>query len=261
MKQRRRRRVRNRRYRSRGRLTVLLRFLTFLVICAAIVAALILFFKIQNIVVTGNQRYTQQEIIDCTEVEFGDNMFLLNKHTITGQITKQLPYVESVRISRDLPDTLVITVEECRPAAAVVQADGTWLMSLNGKLLEKVTSAQGSAYPQVTGLELLLPTEGSWMALPEESNATEEQVLALLSELEAQGMAADTQSIDCSDDKELVMAYAGRFQVVMNYDDNFAQDLESLTFAISNLQPNETGTILLNSISSIGKAFFIPDEA
>lgn len=249
MKQRRRPRRRNRRYRGRGRLTVLLRFFSFLVICSAIVAALILFFKIQKIVVSGNQRYTEQEIIGCTEIEYGDNMFLLNKFAITGQIMKQLPYVENVRLSRSLPDTLVITVEECQAAIAVAQSDSTWLMSRNGKLLEKVTAAQGEKYPQLTGVELLLPTEGSQMEFPEEGNATEEQILALLSVLDERGMMGNVQSIDCSDKHELVMGYAERFRVVMNYGDDFSKSMEALEQVIKELQPNETATILLTNVA------------
>ena len=61
------RRPRRRRYHGRGRLTVLTRFLSFLVICSAIAAALILFFKTQNFVVSGNRRYTEQEIIDTMD--------------------------------------------------------------------------------------------------------------------------------------------------------------------------------------------------
>ena len=69
---------RRRRYHGRGRLTVLTRFLSFLLICSAIAAALILFFKTQDFVISGNVRYTEQEVIDSTGVEVGDNMFLLN---------------------------------------------------------------------------------------------------------------------------------------------------------------------------------------
>ena len=125
------RRPRRRRYHGRGRLTVLTRFLSFLVICSAIAAALILFFKTQNFVVSGNRRYTEQEIIDSTGVEIGDNMFLLNKFAISSQITAQLPYIETVSIRRSLPDTLVITVEGVRgggghPAGQCGMAGQQW---------------------------------------------------------------------------------------------------------------------------------------
>ena len=252
------RRPRRRRYHGRGRLTVLTRFLSFLVICSAIAAALILFFKTQNFVVSGNRRYTEQEIIDSTGVEIGDNMFLLNKFAISRQITAQLPYIETVSIRRSLPDTLVITVEECEAVAAILQDNAGWLVSSGGKILEEVTSAQAAQYPQITGVELLMPSVGEMIEFPASGNATEEQVLGLLSALEERGMLGELESIYCSDRDELVMSYDGRFQVVMNYDDNFTQDLEALEEVIAKLQPNETGTIILTNLSE--HINFVPDR-
>ena len=58
----RRKRRRGGRYR-RGRLTVVVRVLSFLLICVAIMAALILFFKVETITVSGAARYTDNEIV------------------------------------------------------------------------------------------------------------------------------------------------------------------------------------------------------
>ena len=250
---------RRRRYHGRGRLTVLIRFLSFLLICSAIAGALILFFKTQNFVVSGNVRYTEQAVIDSTGVEVGDNMFLLNKYAISRQIMKELPYVENVSIRRSLPDTLVIAVEECQ-AVAVIRQDGVgWLISGGGKILEQVTAAQAERYPQISGVELLMPEAGGTMEFPASGNATEEQVLSLLTALEGRDMLGELEGIDCSDSDEMVMEYAGRFRVVMHYDDDFDQDLKMVKEMIPQLQPNEVGTLLLTLMESTGKGYFIPD--
>ena len=249
---------RRRRYHGRGRLTVLTRFLSFLLICSAIAAALILFFKVQTFMVSGNARYTEQEIVESTGVEVGDNMFLLNKYAVSRQITTQLPYIESVSIRRGLPDTLIITVTECEAAAAVAQDGAFWLVSTGGKLLERVAAAQAAQYPRITGVELLMPQTGGRMELPAAGNITEPQLLAMLKVMESRGMLGELESIDCSDSDELVREYAGRFRVIMNYDDDFAQDMESLEEVIANLQPNETGTIILTNLSE--KINFVPDQ-
>ena len=255
-----RRPYRRRRYHGRGRLTVLTRFLSFLLICSAIAGALILFFRVQSFVVSGNHRYTEQEIITSTGVEIGDNMYLLNKYAISREITTQLPYVETVSIRRSLPDTLVISVTECQAAAGIVQDGVGWLLSGSGKILEQVTPAQAERYPEITGVELLMPEVGGSMEFPAAGNATEEQVLGLLAALEGQGVLEKLEGIDCSDSDEMVMSYAGRFRVVMHYDDDFAQDLRSVEQIIPQLQPNQTGTILLTLYDTTGEYRFIPDQ-
>ena len=77
-------------------------------ICGAIVAALSLFFKADQIFVTGASRYSQQQVLQASGIRQGGNLFLLNKHQAAAAITDQLPYVESVRIRRQLPNALRI---------------------------------------------------------------------------------------------------------------------------------------------------------
>ena len=130
-------RKRRRRRRRRGDLSFLYKLVTFFVICGAIVAALAVFFKVDTIEVTGNSRYSAQEVLDSAGLSVGDNMFLLNKYDAAAKITKELPYVSAVRISRRLPDTLVLEVEEIQQPAALETADGVWLVSAGGKVLEQ----------------------------------------------------------------------------------------------------------------------------
>ena len=123
------RRSKYNRKRRQGRFSFLYRILIFVAICGAIAVALALFFKVETISVNGNSRYTTQQIIDAGGIETGDNMFFLNKYTASERITASLPYVETVRISRQLPDTLVITVTECTAPAAIAQDSKLGLLS------------------------------------------------------------------------------------------------------------------------------------
>ncbi len=61
------------RRRRRGSLGPLLRLLSLLLAAVAIVAALTLFFKVDQVLVTGNSRYTQAEIVAASGIEKGDN--------------------------------------------------------------------------------------------------------------------------------------------------------------------------------------------
>ena len=65
-----RRRKSNRR-RRRGSFGFLYKLLSTLAICAVVVAALTLFFRVDTIEVTGTERYTAQEVIDASGVDTG----------------------------------------------------------------------------------------------------------------------------------------------------------------------------------------------
>ena len=72
-------------------------------ICAAVVMALTLFFRVDTIEVTGTERYTEKDVIEASGIQLGDNLFLLNKYEAARSIAEQLPYIdiEDIRIRRE----------------------------------------------------------------------------------------------------------------------------------------------------------------
>ncbi|MFQ9053385.1 MAG: cell division protein FtsQ/DivIB [Oscillospiraceae bacterium] len=122
------RRHRRSRRKRQGNFAFLYRLLTFVMICGAIVAALSLFFKADQIFVTGASRYSQQQVLQASGIRQGRNLFLLNKHQAAAAITDQLPYVESVRIRRQLPNALRIEITECTHPLALEQDGALWLL-------------------------------------------------------------------------------------------------------------------------------------
>ena len=114
-----------------------------LLILAAVVGGCIVFFRVDTIEVQGNSRYTQQEIVEASGVQQGDNMFLLNKFEIIDKMLSQLTYLDDVTIRRGLPSTLKINVTECTVAGVVRNGDTGewWLVSSGGKLLERRDAA------------------------------------------------------------------------------------------------------------------------
>ena len=84
-------RRRNSNRRRRGSFGFLYKVLSMLAICGAIVVAMTLFFRVDTILVTGQQRYTQQEVVDASGIQTGDNLFLLNKYAVADSIARELP--------------------------------------------------------------------------------------------------------------------------------------------------------------------------
>jgi len=239
-------RRRNKRYR-RGRLTIVTRILSFAVICGAIVAALILFFKVESVEITGNERYSDEQIFAVTEIEYGENLFLLNKYAIADEITGRLPYIQSVRFKRSLPNGIVIEVKEGVATAAVEQGDDAWLIAQDGKLLEKIAVGESGDYLRIVGCELLLPTEGTYLAMGEDSRLSQERLLELLDALADKNMLRFTEEINCSDEDKLILSYGGRFDVELLYDADFPKKLLALQLVVDTLEANETGTVILTA--------------
>jgi len=246
--------------RHRGSFGFLYKLLSVLLICAAIITAMTLFFRVDEIAVTGQKRYTAEEIQAASGVELGSNMYLLNKNDVVRSIMRELPYVESIRINRKLPDTLLIEVQEGGRPFALVQDGAAWLISASGKIVEQLPEEEAGQYGLISGCQLLAPSVGTPIALATEYASQQSSLLALLEALDDAGLTENVDGVRLDDLSYLNMDYIGRFTVRMAYGADYGRELEKLTLTLANevVQSNMTGTIDLRLKS--GKVFIIPGQ-
>jgi len=231
--------------RRRGGGGFLYKLLSVLLICTAIILAMTLFFRVDNIVVTGQNRYTAEEIQAACGVELGANMYLLNKYDVRRNIWDQLPYIEDILVNRKLPDTLLIEVRESGRPFVLIQEEIAWLISSSGKIVEQVPEAEAGQYGLISGCELLAPSVGSSIALATEYASQQSSLLDLLAALERAGLTENVDGIRLDDLGCLKMDYIGRFTVRMAYSADYDWELKKLTATLESekIQSNMTGTI------------------
>ena len=227
-----------------------------MLICTAISLALTLFFRIRSIEVSGNDRYTRQEIIDAAGVSEGDNMFLMNKYSAAERIRRALPYIETVQFRRDMPDGLRIIVTECTDPAAIVQDGKAYLLCDTGNIVDEVTPAAAKQRMQVKGLTLTDPAVGQPAKAAEGQELALEQLLTLMQALDQRGMTADVSLLDMSDPAQLTLRYLERFDVQLPREADYGYKLDYLMAVVEKLEVNEKGVI---NMMQEGKARFIPE--
>ena len=238
-------RRRNHNRHKRGRFGFLYKLLSVLAICIVIVIALTLFFRVDTITITGEDRYSESDIIEATGLSTGDNLFLLNKYSIAENLLKKLPYIAEVRINRILPDTLTIDVTESDAVLAVVQEGSAWLISPQGKIVEQRVASAAADLAKIDGCELLAPSVATSIALSTDRSVQQESLLALMAALDEMGMITQVQAIHLDDLTVLSMDYAGRFRVEMPYGAAYPYKLRTLQTILDSgkIESNETGTI------------------
>ena len=251
-----RQRRRNRRS-NRGRFSFLYRLLTFVVICAAIVAALALFFKVEKIQVEGNERYSAEDVVEASGINVGDNLFLMDKYEVAARIHSALNYVETVQISRHLPSTLRITVTECRSTVALEQDEVAFLISGSGKIVDTITIDPDAGYALVTGLVLDKPQLGKTIQADKDNESACRVLLELLERLYAKDMLSDVQAIHLEDASRITIRYLDRFNVIIPWDADLNYKLDYLLAVVEKLEDNDRGTI---NMTQDRKVNFIPDR-
>lgn len=253
------RRSNKRKRRNRGRFGFLYKVLSLIIILVVVAAGCVVFFRVEDITVTGVSQYTAQEIIDASGVEKGDNLFLVGGSRTAQKIYSTLPYVDEVNIRHALPDGLVINVTERIPAAVIQGDEGWWIMDAKGKLLEQVSRPEQAGVAEVTGLTALLPAVGTTLAVEDAESIRLNSLMKLLSALEQRDILDKVSSIDLTSAAEISMVYDGRLTVKMHMTDDFMRQTRVLTEAIAQgiIQPNETGVVDL----TLDQPRFIPQTA
>lgn len=256
------RRNRDRHWRRRGRFSGLYKLLSFLVILTALLVGCVVFFRVNQVTVEGNSRYTDAEIVAASGVELGDNLFLVNKPQTARSITRRLPYVEKVSPVRLLPDTLELRVVESR-AAVVLEVDGVrWLLSRGGKLLEQGDRTLGEGLPLVAGLTPVTPAVGSPMAVAVEDQARLDTLKALLTALtDRDMMERTTEFIDLTSATTVYFGCDGALTVKVP----MGGDMDGLVFRLQRTietfqQRGEVVTGTLDLTYGDGKAHLLTER-
>ena len=95
-------------------------------------------FDVNKINVIGNNRVGVQTIINESEIAVGDNIFLIDKNKAISNI-KNETYIKSIKITRILPDTIVIEVQE-RETELAIDLNGNFVyIDGQGYVLEHST--------------------------------------------------------------------------------------------------------------------------
>lgn len=251
------RRNRNNRRGRRGRFSFLYKLLCLALIAGAIVAALAVFFQADHLEISGNSRYTTQQIREASGVDEGDNLYLMNKYAVARRIQEALPYVEEVQINRRLPDTLCISVTECRTLASVEQDGKIWILSDGGRIVDCMaqTPAQCTA---VTGLVLTDPQIGREILTDEDYASARDHLLTLMRHLRDKGMMRDVQAIRLESADLITLRYLDRFDVEIPWNADFDYKLDFLAAVVAKLEENEQGTLIL---TKDGEARFVVKTA
>ena len=100
-------------------------FIAILLLGIGLVLSMTVFFKTEKIVVVGNDRYSDQKIIELSGIKTGENLVRIDKEKANESITKEFPYIESVNITRKFPSTVEINTKMVVPIAAI-ETNGTY---------------------------------------------------------------------------------------------------------------------------------------
>lgn len=136
-----------RRRKKRKKKRYLLKFFIFcLVVSGGITFMFSDYFKVEKILIEGNVNYTAEEILALSGAKPGKNLFKVDKGKIVDNLLKD-SYLETAKVVRKPPNTIVIKVVERKEMAAIPYGEEFIIIDNSGYVLNRVEEE-----PQLTQL-------------------------------------------------------------------------------------------------------------
>lgn len=254
-----------------SRTKLLLRLVTVAAIVIALVLAMSVFFKVENIQVSGVNKYTAWDIKEASGIREGDHLMSFGMAGAAAKI-KKLTYVKDVRIGIKLPNTVLITVTEVEVTYAVkAQDDAWWLVSSKGQIVAKAEEGEQEQHTKILGVRVLNPVAGQTAVAQETRQPTTDadgntvpvtvtaaQYLSVAMDitnyLENNGIIGKAASIDVNDLGDIQLWYGEQYQVKLGDTSQLAYKIASMKSAIEQLDTYQSGVLdirLLNGQNDV----------
>ena len=213
----------------KARKIALLAALFTVVMSVGVVLVLAIFFKINTVTIKGDRVYSDKEIILKSGIETGENLFKINEEMLNENLSKSLPYIKSVTLERQLPDTLIVTVKATREVAAFQYGAGFILVDAEGKVLDRDASMLRDNVAVVNGAVLKGAPEGERIIIGSEEDTT--NFVALLKGIVESGITPVTE-ITITKDGQYELKYDDRITVKLGSVENITTKLKRAVAAL-----------------------------
>jgi cell division protein FtsQ len=231
--------------------------LSFIIICAVIVLGMSVFFRVSKVEVVGAVKYSDAEILEASGIGIGDNLFFLNRFTALSRIKSKLPYISEAKITRSLPNKVIIDVSESIMLAYVRFNGELWAVDSGCKVLEAVGQSRAEGLIEITGVEVGSPIKGGKLT-GDGAEASKITYLAeILSGIQSREMQSSINNINLGNLANPSFDYLDRFTVKLGKMEDTEYKLNLLNRAIEKMEPGDAGTIDL-SMSADRKAHYSP---
>jgi cell division septal protein FtsQ len=109
-------------------------------------------FAVTRVDVDGVERLTEADVVAAARIEPGESLLALDPDAVVDRV-EALPGVRRARVTRHLPDRVVVTVEERAPYALIVVGGALAWVDVDGRLVGPERRPVPPPLPVLSGVE------------------------------------------------------------------------------------------------------------
>ena len=108
-------------------------------------------FAVQDVQVVGTQTITPADVRELAGVTIGASTWDVDLQAVRERVLRH-PWVANARVRRSLPSTLIVTVREHRPIAAIRVDDASYAVDRRGGIFAPLTAEASEQLPEISGV-------------------------------------------------------------------------------------------------------------
>ncbi len=207
-------------------------------------------FKVDNVEIKGNSRYSADQVIEAASISFGENLYSVSEEELKTKLTDTLPYIKDVSMNRKLPGTVEITVTEDKAVMATSIYGDTYLISNDLTVLER-TDAKTDKIINVTAGDVRTCISGEKLSYVDTRMG--DVLLTLYGTLEQYGIIDKITSFKIENRFDIYVCYNGKIDIYFGTVENIDIKVRFLVGILEHLYEDDAGML---DISNIKEATF-----
>lgn len=230
--------------------SILLRWITLLILLAVAIGLILLsdLFNCKQIVVLGNNKITQETIINLSNIKKEENMFKINTRKVKNSI-KQNAYINDAKIKRKLNGIVEIHVEERIATYMLTFEAGCIYINNQGYILE--ISEEPILLPVIMGLKTELSTKKVGERLEKEDLYVLEKIISITDIANMKGLKENITYINVEDEENIQIYMDGEKKTINFGDEKNASKKFDRIKVILEQEKECEGEIFIKDIENI----------
>ena len=225
-----------------------------------------MFTQANVIEVTGAVRYTQNEIIEASGFELGDNLLFLDIDLAQTRIQTLLPHIREVTITPRFPDTISINVSESVPLATMRYRAGIVVIDSSVRVVDILTN-EDQVPANLIEIRGFTPSSADLGNRLRVEFAAESQLQYLedtLKAIEEESFRDYVTFVDITNIANITFDYKQRYRIILDYPSRIAQNMSLIRGTIEEserdgtIEPGVRGTLRVSDAR--GEFSFSPDR-
>ena len=222
-----------------------------LVLAGVFYAAIKIFFSVDSIIVNGSSVYSYGEIVDACGYSKGDILFAVSENNIRKNIINKLPFVYSVEVEKEYPNTLIINVSDEKESFYFEYDNRFFVLTSGLKVLavfedeNRLLDTYGDiVYVKIDDIKQVITTK-EVVFFDSESHRRSAKVLSAILQSE---IYSHLDYADICDLYDVRFMYDGRIEIVFGSHIDIDKKISHALSVISRYGENATGKLYIYDV-------------